>query len=355
MYIVYFTNLDYPASLCHDGIGTLGLLVQDLLIAQGCTPYRSQRILELHEEARNLILGADGDSQAAQTAHLIATKSHDDALARRHDLVDLDGDGATRPGLDVEQLDEQEVTLPTAAKAPDTRDLGQLCEESISLAQNLFPIASHDAETLVAQSLAGQHARRLGHIIRSLESIHELCNGRTGKGDTAANARTAKAFTERLHDDEVWVFQHPLGETVDSRIGRKVNVRFVEHDDAIPRRVSQHLGNLRWGNQCRRRIARRADEDGLDGSRVGARQRRQDGRHVQIKGRRCAQWDLDEANIVNRRTHGIHAVRRRTHEDAVAPGHAEAAHDVIDRFVAAGADKEVGGCQRLRTVCVCVA
>lgn len=282
---------------------------------------------------------------------LLASEAHDNTLGLCQFLVDGQRSCVVRVARRVEHLEEQEVTLGATAQTANTGYLGQLCQDAVTLGENLGTVVAHDCQALLGDGVGCEGASRTGDVVGGFEAVEEAGNRGGGEGGTETDAGQAKGLGQGLHDNKVGELRHPLGE---GRIFRsKVDVGLIEDHDAVPCGVVEDLLDIRLCEDRAGGVARRANVHKLDVRLVG--ERVEDLRDIERERRGRQQGDLDDGDVVDLGRHGVHAVGGRAGEDAVAAGHAEAAQQGVDGLVTADSDEEVIGRERLRSVGVRVA
>lgn len=246
---------------------------------------------------------------------------------------------------------EEEVGVGAAQDAADARDLGELGKHALALPDDLLAVGARDGEVPRLQRGLGERAGRAGDVVRRLQAVQETGNLGAREGRSQSDAREAKGLAQRLHHHQVGPLRHPLREA--GALGREVDVRLIDHDDAVPRRVLQHLLNVLFADQVGRRVPGRADVDKFDV--LVCREGLVDLVRLQLEPVGDVQRHLDDAHIIDVGADGVHAVRRGAGEDLVLAGNAETSQQSVDGLVRADADEEVLGSQLLLRVRVGVA
>lgn len=339
------------ASLCNNSTSLLLLLLLPFP-SQSTLPIINtlQHTLDLLQESRALLLRADCNPKTALAAILLPSEAHHDPLLLRKPLVHRQSDLIARltVGL-VQHLVQQEIALGSAVQPPNSGHLGQFLHQPLSLLDNQVLISSHDAEVLRAQRRARQLRRGVRNVVRRLHVVQDLGDGWVGKRSAQPDAREPKRLGQRLHDDQVG----PLGDPLCQRgaLGRKVNVRLVQHDDAVPVCLQDRL-HVFFLEQLPRRVARRAEVCELYAWVRG--ERFLDGGDVEVE-RGELEGHFDERDVVDLRGDAVHAVCGWACQDLLLAWGAESADERVDGFVRAHAYEEVLWADVLRRVGVSVA
>src|SRR6478735_2702054 len=96
-------------------------------------------------------------------------------------------------------------------------------------------MVSHNSESLFGDSLGRKGTCRAGDVVRGLETVEKSCNWGRCECSTESDASHTKGFGEGLRNDQVRKLGHPFSQR--SIFGGKVDICFVENDNAVPCRV----------------------------------------------------------------------------------------------------------------------
>lgn len=282
---------------------------------------------------------------------LLPPKPNHHAFGLGQLLIDLQRHTVIRLPILVQHLVQQEIGRLAAPQPAHPVNLGKLAEQPVPLLDQLPPVLPHLLQAFPAEGVLGDNRGEVVDVVRSLEAVEHPRDGLRGEGRAQADARKAERLGQGLHDDQVGPLEDPLGQA--GALGSEVDVGFVQHHHAVPRRVLEDFLDVPLGEQRAGGVPGATEVNQLDCCVVvfsGGGQGRQDPRDVEAEPRRGEEGHLDEGHVVHLRRDRVHPVRRGADQDRVPPRDAKGAEQGIDRLVRAHADEEVGRGQDERGV-----